>query len=330
MEAVSIGKAPSGEEFRVRSTAALPIETVRELSKLSPARAAFSLVVNWSASAAFIVLAVRVPHPAVIALSIFGVAAGQHGLAILAHQSAHYRMFETRWLNDLAGKICAYPLTVSVLTYRVIHRIHHNNLYSEIDPDLALMAGYPRGRAYLARKLLKDLFGITTVKNYLYFFGKPPSARAGSPLDDTSASLKAAAARERRWVIVFQLGVLAAAFALGIARWYLLLWFVPLVTVLQMLLRLRAVCEHGAVPDTKNPLQAARTNLVPALVRWIVFPHHMNFHVEHHLYPSVPHYRLGECHRAMVKAGALEQAEVVRGFGATLSKIFADAPKTPA
>jgi hypothetical protein len=32
-------------------------------------------------------------------------------------------------------------------TYRVIHRLHHNNLYGELDPDTALHGGYPRGRA---------------------------------------------------------------------------------------------------------------------------------------------------------------------------------------
>ena len=104
-------------------------------------------------------------HPAIWALAVIGVAARQHALAILAHQSAHYRMYRTRWLNDLVGRLCALPLGVSVVTYRVIHRLHHNHLYEEIDPDLPLMAGYPRGRAYLARKLLKDLCGLTTIKN---------------------------------------------------------------------------------------------------------------------------------------------------------------------
>jgi hypothetical protein len=37
-----------------------------------------------------------------------------------------------------------------MLTYRIIHRIHHNHLYEPIDPDLALMAGYPRGVAQRA------------------------------------------------------------------------------------------------------------------------------------------------------------------------------------
>ena len=48
----------------------------------------------------------------------------------------------------------------------------------------------------------------------------------------------------------------------------------------------------------------------------------MNYHIEHHLYASVPHYNLPELHREMAARGMLEGAEVV-SFRATLRKIFA-------
>ena len=75
---------------------------------------------------------------------------------------------------------------------------------------------------------------------------------------------------------------------MGFWRWYLLLWFLPLVTLLQAILRLRAVMEHGAVDDTTTPLKAARTNFVPPYLYWILFPHDVHYHIEHHLYPSIP------------------------------------------
>ena len=312
----------AGEEFRVRTHKGLPPSEVRELSRLDPFSATRSIVETWGLALSAIAVAVRWPHPLVIAAALVAVAGAQHGLAILAHQSAHYRLYETRWLNDLAGKLCAWPLSVSMLTYRIIHRIHHNHLYEPIDPDLALMAGYPRGRAYLAKKLLKDLFGITTIKNYLYFFGRPPSGNNGK-MDDTSNALRAAARRERMLVIALQAALLGASIALGVWRWYLLLWLLPLVTLLQAILRLRAVCEHGAARALSSPLTAARTTIAPAWVRWILYPHHMNYHVEHHLYPSVPHYRLAECHARLQARGLLDGAEVVPTMRGTFRKIFA-------
>ena len=74
-----------------------------------------------------------------------------------------------------------------------------------------------------------------------------------------------------------------------------MLWILPLVTVVQAILRLRAIAEHGATTDFSSPLTAARTNVLPAWLEWLLFPHHVNYHIEHHLYASVPHYNLPAC-----------------------------------
>src|SRR5947207_14624668 len=90
-------------------------------------------------------------------------------------------------------------------TYRVIHRLHHNHLYGELDPDTALHGGYPRGRSYLVKKLLKDLSGLTAWKTYAYFLGGAPALNTATnvairPLDDTSETLRKEATRDRNTV----------------------------------------------------------------------------------------------------------------------------------
>jgi len=217
---------------------------------------------------------------------------------------------------------------LSMCTYRVIHRLHHNNLYGELDPDTALHGGYPRGKWYLIRKLLKDLSGLTAWKTYAYFLGGAPALNtqtnvAVRPLDDTSAKLKDEARRDRNVVIAFHVLALGFFYWQGFLLQYLVLWILPLVTVVQAILRLRAIAEHGATADFSSPLTAARTNVAPAWLAWLIFPHHVNFHIEHHLYASVPHYHLPELHREMAARGVLENAEVV-SFSATLKKIFAE------
>jgi fatty acid desaturase len=309
-----------GEEFRAKPTRVLPAEKVRELSQLSAWRATWSLVKTWSLLVGMIWAAVRWPRWWMVAIAMVVVAAGQHGLAVLVHESAHHRMYKTRWWNDLAGKLCAWPMGLSMLSYRIIHRMHHNHLYEDVDPDLALIAGYPRGRMYLAKRLLRDLFGLTTVKNVQYFMG---STVRRDRKDDTSPRLQRAARRDRWIAAGIYFGMLAAGVATGTWRWLLLLWVIPLVTLLQVILRLRAVCEHGAVTDLSTPLRAARTTLAPRALRWLMFPHQVFYHVEHHLYPSVPHYRLPDCHRALRGAGILADAEVVT-LGVAMRKVFAE------
>jgi fatty acid desaturase len=267
-------------------------------------------------------------------LSVLLIGVQQHALFILAHEAAHYRLFTQRLANDGVGCLIGMAGAISMRTYRVIHRLHHNNLYTDEDPDTAIHGGYPRGVAYLWKKLAQDALGVNAWKTLAYFFGAPAindaTNRAARPLDDTSAELRAAARRDRRCVVAFQLALPLLLLLLGgttaLAQ-YAVLWLLPMLTVLQPILRLRAIFEHGAVADLSSPLTAARTNrtrgsLGNALGRAILFPHHVNYHLEHHLYPAVPHYHLPRLHRLLADKGALDGAEV-RDLSDTLRMVFA-------
>ena len=250
----------------------------------------------------------------------------QHWLAIISHESTHYRLFESRAANDWVGRIAGMLIGVSTFSYRIVHRLHHNHLYEEIDPDMALMAGYPRGKAYLWKKLLKDIAGFTAWRNYLYFFGAPAvnavTGQKQDPLADTTSSLRQRALRDRWIVVGFHIGMPLLMFAIGYGVAYLVLWVLPAITVQAFILRLRAVAEHGAPSDTSTALGAARTNInIPWPVRIALFPHSVNYHLEHHLYPAVPHYRLAELHALLRERGVLEGAEV-RTFCDTMTRVF--------
>lgn len=297
---------------------ALSPADLKRLSVLSAPRAAASVLGTWALVAGILVVAVRVPHPLVWVGAAIALAAQQHALAILAHDAAHHRLFENRRVNEVVGRLCAYMVGMSLVAYRQQHTMHHQHLYTERDPDMALMAGYPRGRAYLLRKLAQDLVGLTTLKNLRYLYGPMrPGGASGRP--DAARSERK---RDQLGVALFILGVLALAAATH--QWLALaLWVVPELTIYQVFLRLRALFEHGAPADTHSPLQAARTNLPGPLARWLLFPHHVHYHIEHHLYPSIPHYRLPEAHRLMRASGVLEGAEVC-ATGSAWKKIFAE------
>lgn len=323
-----------GEEFKDDVRRALPKDLVQRLSRISPWRSAWSVLQEFLAIGALVAAALHSWTWWTVVPCVILIGTRQHALFVLAHEAAHYRLFEGRGLNDLAGRLCATLQGLSMRTYRVIHRLHHNNLYTELDPDTALHGGYPRGKMYLARKLLKDLTGFTAWKTYAYFLGGAPALNtqtnlAVRPLDDTSSKLREEAKTDRNTVGAFHLFALIAFGASGHLVAYLVLWILPLVTVVQAILRLRAIAEHGATTDFSSPLTAARTNLVPAWLGWLIFPHHVNYHIEHHLYASVPQYNLPELHRELASRGLLAGAEVVP-FGTTLGKIFNDRVRSAA
>jgi fatty acid desaturase len=318
-----------GEEFKDDFRKALPREVVQQLTRRSAWRATAAVVHDFAVIALALAFGLYAwPNPLAVLLAVLVIGTRQHALFVIAHDAAHYLLYERRWLNDAVGRFCATVQGLSMRTYRVIHSLHHNNLYGELDPDTALHGGYPRGKAYLIRKLLKDLSGMTAWKTYAYFLGGAPALNTATnvalrPLDDTSEKLRSEARRDRNAVIVFHVAALALAAWSGYLVQYLVLWILPLVTVVQAILRLRAIAEHGATTDFSSPLTAARTNTGPAWLEWLIFPHHVNHHIEHHLYASVPHYNLKRLNREMAQRGLLEGAEVLP-FRATLKKIFAE------
>lgn len=338
-------QARQGEEFRedhrapgsrnAQARRLLGPEELAPLTQLFTARSLLAILHTFGLIAAALWLAIATWPSAWMLLSIVVIGIAQHGLFILAHEAAHYRLFANRAANDGVGRFIGMIGGISMCTYRVTHRLHHNNLYTEEDPDTAIHGGYPRGKAYLLKKLAQDLLGLNAWKTFAYFFGAPAinadTKREIRPLDDTSPQLRAAARADRLWVIGFHLVAPVAAFAAdgrrGLAM-YAVLWLLPLVTVLQPILRLRAICEHGAAQDLSSPLTAARTNrtfgsIGNGFARLVLFPHHVNYHVEHHLYPAVPHYHLPALHRLLVDKGALQAAEV-RDFADTWRRVFAD------
>ena len=315
----------AGCEFRddLRLRRPLPPEEVKRLCRLDPRRATLAVAETAAVIALAVAAAAATGHPAVFAAAMVLVATRQHALFVLAHDAAHYRLYPSRALNDAAGRAMAAVAGISMPAYRVLHRLHHNHLYGAADPDMALHGGYPRGRLYLLRKLARDLAGLTAWKTYRYFLGAPAAGpEAESAVGDTAPALRAAARRDRRFVLAVQAALLGGAAWGGFLLEYLLLWVVPALTLLQALLRLRAVLEHGAVADTSSPLTAARTTLAPRWLLWLAFPHRVNHHIEHHLYPAIPHYNLPACHRALAAAGAFRGAEL-RSLGEGLRRVFA-------
>ncbi|MCI0459910.1 MAG: fatty acid desaturase [Gemmataceae bacterium] len=97
------------------------------------------------------------------------------------------------------------------------------------------------------------------------------------------------------------------------ALWYIVLWMVPLGTTFAFFMILRQVVQHGNA--TRERLTNTRIFLVGRLIRFAVFPLGMDYHLPHHLFPMVPHYRLKELHNLLLEAQEYrDHATVVEGY----------------
>jgi fatty acid desaturase len=97
------------------------------------------------------------------------------------------------------------------------------------------------------------------------------------------------------------------------ALWYFLLWLVPLFTTFSFCMILRQVVQHGNAGSDR--LTNTRIFHVNRLIQLAVFPLGMDYHLPHHLFPMVPHYRLRDLHALLMETDAYrKQATIVEGY----------------
>jgi fatty acid desaturase len=308
----------------------LPPEKLKELSRIDNFRGLQAICKTVLALVSIIATCCYLWHPLIIALGLVFIGSRQHAIFVLVHEAAHFRLFTSRALNDFVGTILGATIGISMHQYRVLHRLHHTYLYQRQDPDIPLHSGYPRGFFYLVKKLSRDLTGLTAYKTYAYFWALSSAAYFNQEISAGSIHIANADTTgyklDRRLTILFHIGILSVVLTNGASSVYLVCWILPLLTVVPALLRLRAICEHGAVHDYSSPLTSARTNLGPKWLIWFFCPHNVNYHLEHHIYPSIPHYNLRACHSEMLKKGKIEGVEFPP-IQETLKLVFSE-PKT--
>jgi fatty acid desaturase len=81
--------------------------------------------------------------------------------------------------------------------------------------------------------------------------------------------------------------------------YYLVLWMLPLWTSFGFFMLARQVVQHGHAG--RDRFGNTRVFLVGRLIRWAVFPLGMDYHLPHHLFPLVPHYRLPRLHDLLLR-----------------------------
>jgi hypothetical protein len=81
--------------------------------------------------------------------------------------------------------------------------------------------------------------------------------------------------------------------------YYLVLWVLPLCTSFGFFMLTRELAHHGHAG--RDRFDNTRVFLVGRLIRWAVFPLGMDYHLPHHLFPLVPHYRLPRLHDLLLR-----------------------------
>ncbi len=297
-------------------------DELRQLVQTNHVKTAFAVVFDWFLIGCNFTLLILFPHPIIYIFCFLFLARQQLALAILMHDAAHRRLAQKVAVNDFIGQFfCAAPLFFSMYSYQKLHLKHHIDPLAPDDPDLSLISGYPISKASFLRKILRDASGLSYLKfiRYFIYMARKKSSESQKPL------VKTAKGKMPLWLIIFSMlfmnGLLLTTVSLFASPWlYFFFWFLPMITALQVLLRIRGIAEHAGYTQNPDQRMNARTVLNP-IQTFIFAPHNVNYHIEHHLYPAVPYFKLPELHRLLKNKNALPVANIYPGYGKVLSEL---------
>lgn len=229
------------------------------------------------------------PAAAFFGLRLVGLLLLGWGLAFgfcAMHECGHRTAFAGKGLNDAVAWWAGLLSFYNADYYRRYHQWHHRFTHQPgLDPELedappSTLAGY-----------LLELSGLP------WWIGKLRGHAAGLRGDFGGrpyipADAAAAVTRSIRIQVAVYAVLLAASLwhGNGALLWF---WLLPL-AVGQPLLRFVLMAEHGGCSTDTDGLSNTRTTLTLPPLRWLMWD--MPFHVEHHLYPSVPFHALAEAH----------------------------------
>jgi fatty acid desaturase len=249
-------------------------------------------------------------------LGVFAVAAVQHRLSGLGHEASHYVLFRNKLANELVSDVfCMFPLMAMTQQFRATHLGHHQYVNDPVrDPDVVRLnrpvpMEWPMApRAFVRRYVLGALWPPLLL-GYLWGQAKNANVSGGAGLRNVYRFRLGRALRGCFWLSTLTLVHATRSWPI-----FWLFWVLPLLTFYPFLMQLREIAHHSNAPDDGD-LTNSRIFRVHPLWSACVFPYGQDFHLTHHLFAMLPHYRMAEAHAILLRYPPYRLRVVVcRGF----------------
>ncbi len=299
------------------------VTKILELNGPDPRSFTITLVGAWLVIVGAVAAAEAIGTWWAALLAILIVATRMNVLGLLVHDQTHLLGYRGRYGDLIVNLFCAYPLLLlTVRGYARVHLAHHRDYFTLRDPDHVRKAGnewaFPKPPRELLIIVVRDLLGlnlIALIRGKNAEQGLENFARRGV---------------DPAWLRpLFMLTVVVIVLLTGSWRIVALYWLLPMATVMQLIVRWGALCEHEY--NREGSSVAETTPLIE--LRWwerLLLPN-LNFslHIYHHYFPGVPFSRLPQVHRLFSEAGYVNRAAVFRGYWAYLRHLASSPSVVP-
>ena len=308
MDEDDVEQLHAGHEQRVLDRKVLS-KDVRPLMEIDTLRALAILACQWVVIAIAAAAAIWSGHWAVYLLAMLVISSRQNALLNVMHDAIHYRFLKNYRMGDLISDLfVGLPLGFATRKYRAHHVAHHRHNGADGDPDLLCDPRTASLEACRSTKPASLLASITTfASRFLHIFKI-------TPWPDLLGLVQTPGVRfapvERLLYLCFPLVALAAIAYTQTWFYVIVLWIIPEGFGVGVAMRIRGMAEHGDLPYT-NELNSTRFVDANWLERALIAPLNFNYHLQHHLYPGVPHYNLPRLHKRLMQEPAFREHAVV-------------------
>ena len=273
---------------------ALTKDELRDLRRKSDVRALASFVFTWGLIAGAFAMAIIWPNPLTILAGIGILGGRQLALGVINHDCAHHAFFKSPKVDEFVGHyLVGAPMNISLPAYRAYHLKHHKYAGTPNDPDIVFVKDYPISKESMRRKFMRDFTGRTGFR-------------------DTLRKIRNFKL-QRNWPwLTFHILLLGTLTAAG-APWAYLMWWAAELFVYPAIVRLRQIGEHGTAKDRTqlDPRLNTGTTVAPLWQRVLIAPNDVNYHLEHHMFASIPPYNLPKLHRLLASRGYYDGFECI-------------------
>ena len=265
--------------------AAVSPEALKALTTPDARKFTAWLVFHALLYAAGVSLVAWLENPFLLVLVSVFLGSGLHAFTILQHDCGHESAYRSKTANLWVGRVLAWFIVMPFTTFTAIHKRHHAYLGDpEKDPDEWFYAGGP--------------FSVF-IREWLFL----PRFLKESLTSKFRPETRKRVVREFVFNVASWGCIVALCAFLGALQFLFFAWFLPLAILSLIISPISRGYEHYPMTymdrsdETRRSLRHNTITISNRLISF--FWANITYHVEHHLYPRVPFYRLPAVHRLL-------------------------------